>query len=669
MTTALEVQNAVDRFVTNEAKLNRIVNGLPDETISTDAGSTRTWSGIVDAAKIQISAAETFASAAMAAASILSPFVEAPDVASPFASIGQPELLKSIGGVAVTIPAGSYVRHIGRRSLDGLFRIAFAAIIGGTEKVWAGSTINPAGLGYIPAATYTGVVSIPIYTWTTDVGLPIGTFIGYAPVVFPAGGVSFGSFGSTYGATDGGALIVERMQPSEIDTANTDERVNRAQYSDDDRRGPAFPANMRGTYLDSIIQDYQIENGVPGRGYVLNVRSDMVGSTRRLHFGLTDTVRNKVVAIREIQLDRDFSADIPESLYLSGAALGRPINRTGLEYTGIGMTLFMRPGAVRFDQGATAYTGADYVLDTKRIWSPEETRQRILTGQGVRNKVRAIGSGGDYPTFKAAVDYLLSPTSMGGPTGTAPDDIRRDWFPFSDICTPSHQWTLQALPGLSEVMTALVPSGISYARGILLWMGLTFRLLPDTSIKGETTGGVTTYTFDINYGGRIIGQPGSLVWTDGATQAVHQDSGNALSIPTAANASDPLAGTPAFLIAGHFENVRFRGSAGGWSAGTDDLQDMTWKGVVFEATDSAGNPFSTHTSPNNKFAGMHRLDSCTFVGGTGRATFSTINTVVARHGVEFKNSDIGASNIISGGTGYVRIGKQPGLTYPSGMEP
>jgi len=441
--------------------------------------------------------------------------------------------------------------------------------------------------------------------------------------------------------------------------------ANTAIASNAVRRSP-YPLALQGTYLDLITDDLIIENGVPGRAYCVNVRSDTATSTRRLQISLYDTVRGTNVAYWARQETYDFASELPESIQLAGASLGGPISggSFGIEYTGTSATLFLNKANVRFDQGVTSYTTSASAVNVNRIWSPEETERRILDGEGARNKLRTFGPGGDFASLKLAVDSLFSTGVLASATGN-PDNIQRAWWPFSDLCTPAHQWTLQAMPGHSEVKPAVIPSGVGFARGILCWMGLTIRLRNDTQIKGETTGAVDTYAIDYNLGGRIIMEPGALIWSDSGV-AVHQDAANALSIPSVANAVDKTAGLVFFRIIGLIEGGRYKSNLQAWSCGVSDAQRIVFRRAVFETTGTGAN-WATHTSPSNVVPGYYEFDDVTLVGGNKTISLTTSNTVAARHGIRVTNSDV--TTVSSGGAGYIRIGKQPGLTYSATLEP
>jgi len=424
-----------------------------------------------------------------------------------------------------------------------------------------------------------------------------------------------------------------------------------------------FLSTVTDAYLRSIVDDIIIDNGVEGRTYVLNWRSDTVSSTRRLQFYLYDPVRGANVAIFSEQQNTDWSASVPESVYLSGASNGAP--RGDVEYVGLGCTIWLKPGTIDFSKGASSYTTtAAGGINPNRVWSPEETERRIVEGRGHRNKIKTFGPGGDYATLKAAVDALIKPT-LG-----APDDVQRAWWPYSNLCTPAHQWTLQAMPGHSEVKTPAIPPGVPYARGILTWMGMTIRLLADTQIKGETTGAVETYALDSNMGGRIIAPPTALIWSDGSV-AVHHDSKNDISIKSAANAADKMAGQQHFRIVTVVEGGWYKSNLQAWSCGASDGERFYFRPSVLETVDTGTANFTIHTSPSNVLPAYYEFDGITCKGGNKSFAFikSVGHTVAARHGVKVTNCDVTSISATASSTAFVRIGKQNGVTYAAEMEP
>lgn len=68
MTTATQVETAVDKLVLNSDRMDRIVNGGPDEVVTTDAGPVKSFSGLQAEAEIQIDAATDAADRAETAA-------------------------------------------------------------------------------------------------------------------------------------------------------------------------------------------------------------------------------------------------------------------------------------------------------------------------------------------------------------------------------------------------------------------------------------------------------------------------------------------------------------------------------------------------------------------------------------------------------------------------
>lgn len=643
------------------------ISGLLTVDFGTDEGDgegpafSNVTSGPLFNDRVMFDTAQVAAISAAAAAeatnrynnAVIRPFVTMPTSASSVTAQGAFAVTRiTINPLYPLGAANVMLRECGRRSSDSFFRAQIATYDGvSTSTVLAATNNNNA----LNATGYVGLMVLPLTAQAGNtLGIAAGTVIGEIEVDFGTG-ASFGSYATALTWAEG-ALIKSRIQTS---TAITEGLIKSAlqNYS-----ASPFLSTVNDDYLRTIVEDLVVDFGVQGRTYVLNYRSDTAGSTRRLQFFLYDPVRGANVAAWTDQKDYDWSSEVPESVYLSGAALGGIRSDYGIQYTGAGCTVFIKPGSVQFNKGASAFTTtAAGGINPNRVWSPEETERRIMNGQGLRNKLRTYGPGGDFASLKLAVDSLLKP-GLG-----SPDNVQRSWWPFSDLCTPAHQWTLQAMPGHSEVKPAVIPSGVGFARGILCWMGMTIRLRSDTVIKGERTGGVDTYAIDFNLGGRIIMDPGALIWADSGV-AVHQDAANALSVPSVANGADKTAGTQFFRIIGLLVGGRYRSTLQAWSCGISDGQRLVFRECIFETT-GTGTNWSTHTSPNNLTAGYYEFDDVTLVGGTKSISLVTSNPVVARHGIRVANSDVTSVNAADSGAGYVRLGKQPGVTYSIGLEP
>ncbi|MGQ3041121.1 MAG: hypothetical protein ACT6TH_15230 [Brevundimonas sp.] len=599
-------------------------------------------------------AAEDAQAVADGVAMTVTPFSEVPSAGSnALALISVKIFTKDADGVVVTIPDEVELRELQIYNTN-LFRIRLGEIGGAQFAREAGS-----GTAATLSAT-TGFLEVSLIEDSGSTGSntrEIGKALINLDAITPA------NFDGTNLEVP---LDARKLYQNSVEAANVETQIADAITEATAPQSPFLPS-VNDPYMEELVEDLIVDFGLAGRSYVPNWRSDTVGDERRLQFTLRDPIRGEDIASWSDSKDYDWSDEVPESVHLSGAAAGSP--NAGLEYVGTGCTLFLKPGAVDFTKGASSHTTVETGgINPNRVWSVEETKRRILEGRGVRNKVRTFGAGGDFETLKEAVDFLLKDSLI--PEGGTKDDIQRAWWPFSDLCTPAHQWTLQALPGHTEVKTPAIPAGVDYARGILCWMGLTIRLLSDTEIKGETTGGVQTYVFDYNLGGRIIAEPGALVWTDGAsTSAVHQDAQNVLSIPSEANASDPAAGLQHFRITGLIEGGTYRSVIFPWASGCSDGQYIRLKEPVFEVTDGSSANFLSHSSPDNLSPGFYDFDGVTLKGGSGSIALVTTDSVGARHGVRIANSAVNAVATSGTGEGWVRLGKQPGVTYDAGMEP
>lgn len=538
----------------------------------------------------------------------------------------------------------------------GRFRAQLATYDSDTEELTLFAATNNNNV--LIMAGVTGLVALPLRAQADNtLGIPAGTIVGEIEVNFGTG-AAFGVYAGKISWADG-ALINSRIQSS---TTVIDSLIETAlqNYSP-----TPFVSTVSDEYMKTIVEDIAIDFGIPGRTYVLNYRSDTAGSLRRLQFFLYDPIRGANIAIWGRQENYDWSSEVPESVYLSGAALGSV--RNDLDYTGTGCTIFIKPGSIEFDKGASSYTSTTAGgINPNRVWSTEETQNRILNGNGIRNKFITFGPGGNFASLKLAIESLFNKGVLSAALNN-PNNIHRAWWPFSDICTPAHQWTLQAMPGHTEILPAVAPAGVPYARGLLCWMGMTIKLRSDTVIKGETLNSLGTYAFDYNLGGRIICEPGAYIWSDSSV-AVHQDASNELSIPSEANENDLASGLLLFSITGLAEGGKYKSTQQAWSCGTSDGQRIIFKDCTFQV-DWAGQNLATHTSPENMFSGYYEFDSVTMIGGNKTISLVTSNPVVARHGIRVKNSDITRVSAGASNSGYVRLGKQPGVTYDAGLEP
>lgn len=104
MTTATEIQQTVARLVTNETRLDRIVNGGPDDVVATTGGPRKTWAGIERDAQVQIERAEVAADRAEQAAGDLDKLrVDATE------TIGRPAGVALVDGSATNRAQGFFV--------------------------------------------------------------------------------------------------------------------------------------------------------------------------------------------------------------------------------------------------------------------------------------------------------------------------------------------------------------------------------------------------------------------------------------------------------------------------------------------------------------------------------------------------------------------------------
>jgi len=447
-----------------------------------------------------------------------------------------------------------------------------------------------------------------------------------------------------------------------------------------DKTTNALVSTVTDPYLLALIDDIRVEGGVPGRTYVLQDQADTSGTDRRLGFFLYDPVRGAIVARNTIIRTGDWSADIPETIVISGANTGSV--RGDVEYVGLKVVISLKEGRADVVEWNRPYTGATDPavagIDPSRVMDVEEIERRTLTGDAVRKVFKTFGPGGDFATCDEAVESLLDYYDS-----VAKDDYQRAWEPLSRSCTVSNQVHLKAMPGYDDsaagtpgyadassasydppipagTITAQNPSGIK--RGIPMWPGLTIEFLADSVFTAKSG-----YLFDMNLGGRLIVPSGAVLATlDPANAVIHQDAANALSKNSAANASDPAAGQQHFRIIGSVTGGgTLRAATAPWNAGTSDGQRIVFDGPIFEVTGSGPN-MTSHDSPNAVNPGRYEFHNCTAKGGTGAFQFQTTNPVGPRHGILVSNCDVAT---VTGSAAFVRIGKQPGVAYSTEMEP
>ena len=401
------------------------VGGLYTEAMVTNAAQDATTNGLI-LTNTQLSYLTSSQSL----------FVTTPSATS---SVTVQGLLACVGiSIYPSYPLGDslvLVRECGRRSSDSFFRMQLATYDGVSAYTLLAATNNNNPIG---ASGYTGIYTFDLKAQSGNaLGIAAGTVIGQVQINFGTG-AAFGTYATSipYSA---GAVYNTRIQES---TAVTEQLIDTALLN---YTPSPFLTSVDNDYMRSIVDDIRIDFGVAGREYVLNVRSDTAGSTRRLTFFLYDPIREANIAIWARQASYDFASELPPSIYLSGAALGT--KRNDVEYVGTGCTIFINKDNIQFNKGVTTYTTpAQGGINSDRVWSVEQTKQAIMSGVGVKNTMVTFGPDGDFASLELAVNSLFS-TGVLSAAGDNPNNIQRAWWPFSDTCTPASQWTLQALPG------------------------------------------------------------------------------------------------------------------------------------------------------------------------------------------------------------------------------
>jgi hypothetical protein len=637
------------------------------------------------AAKVGAETAAGNAAATLARAS--QPFVTPPAGGSALLRLLDPQLwTESIDGKKINWPANLSVREIAADSNNRFrFRLGGGDTVGadGNYPQIGAESINAAAAGATsPGALNIGYSGLTpgtiLYLYASDdsLGVPQNTIIGTYRVSFD--GTTFGTyFPFAVFTAAAGLLVRTAVLPGESFVQNVTDiakDVVRLQAE-----GRWYEPTLQSTYIPQIIDDISVEFAVPEKGrYVLNVRTDRTPVNYRITLRLFDTVRQVVVAYRSRIESAPFN---PGVMYLSGASNGGILTAADggdpLEWTGAHATVWFSDDfldKVDWTFGASTFTTAANAIRVNRILTTEQVGEMIRTGRGIRNHIITVDASGDgdFETFKEAHDSLLDPGLAADP-----DDIQRAWWPLSQICTPSNQYEIRGKRGHTETKLPVVPDGVGFARGLLCWMGLTYRLPGGSTFTAQDADDLTTYFFDYNLGGRIIAESDTVIVAvdTNESSAVHQDQGGAITKPSVANEDDPSAGQLFFKIFGVMEGGLYRSPIQAYNAGVADGEDITFKGPVFETTGSGPN-FSSHNSPANAFPGRYTFEDVSLIGGTKTINLTNLpipaNPVVARHEIIVRNSDVTnvtASLDANGDCPFVRIGKQPGVTYSAALEP
>lgn len=610
------------------------------------------------------------AATAAAAAQLFVPFRHPDQLDAALQKVVDVELYETVDQVTLAWPEVVTLREFNQHP-DGRTRFRIAEFDGSAYTVLAReSKLTAVSINL--SATDVGIVTDqPFYAEGTALGVPAGTEVGR--IVFMNPGDGFGTYATTNADSVAG-LTKKRLFLS------TGER----QWVDTRAKNLIAQKRNRSPYVDTVIDEYLlgitddiwVEGGVAGRTYVARPLASVSGSNHTFGFQIYDPVRGALVAIKTMTKAYDWKAEIPDTFVISGAAQGSP--RPDVEYVGLKVTMFFKKDfrdLIAWDVPLPGLPNGPtdpvlYGIRPDRVMSVEEVGWRVHSGKGIRNREYTYGPGGDFATLKAATDSLLNYYADAIPDT---DDYQRAWEPMSHTCSTANQVYLKPMPGHTEDYDPPVPAGTitverpdGVKRGIAPWMGLTIELAPDTDLNSSDA-----YMLDYNLGGRIICPAGSLIRTASTTSAsIHQDAQNTLSKPSAANVNDPHAGQQHFRIFGSITGGgTIRATGFPFSGGTSDGQDIRIDGPVLEVTGSASSPnFNTHTSEGNARGGGYTLRNVTTKGGARSFNFqlSDGHTVAARHEVRVENCDVDS---VTGDAAFVRVGKQPSVTFDAALAP
>ncbi|MES2339605.1 MAG: hypothetical protein V4537_16055 [Pseudomonadota bacterium] len=583
----------------------------------------------------------------------LTPLMTAPIPGSGLERLGAGKFrLRAKNGAPITVPENLVVRELARDVVNRFrFRMGVHNVDTDEVVVVAAETTGPQTYDFCTG--YVGERPWPLYVRGAEgaaaFGVPADTELELWPIDWEAGG-PFGVYGALIPPAEG-RLNRARILPTET------ERSNIVAIADDIVPSVVFLDSVNDSYLANLVLDISIERGMPGRRYVLNYRTDRAGATRRMGWYLYDPVIGKDVAYREIQKNYDWSSEVPECVYLFAGSDGTPL----ADYTGIGVTIWLRPGAVEWTHPKTTRTTieAGGILASKVKCAAEIDWMIEI---GMARRILTVGATkGQFPTIEAAQRTLLTAPTMP-----------RAGFPFSDVATPSNQYKIVVVePHIEERPEQVVDQGggVLAGQGLLLWAGVILELRADTIYytRGSLARGGPL--IEASFGGKITGRGrlGQL----GYGYVLHLDAGgNRLAKP--ATVGPPIQHWyPVFDCDGPF--IYAGPDQSGWIVGmgaTDGQKVRFRNGAVWRNGTNAVAYIGLHTSANSVNPGEIVLENMRFndasVAGSGGALqLVTIDGHVVKHVVKVKGCDAGyvSANALGESAAFMRQGQFDGVAY------
>lgn len=606
----------------------------------------------------QLVEAQAYAVAAASSAGVLSPLLNTPAPDAAQSHLLELNLFEEINGVAIPWPANLQLREL---KVDPLFRMRIA-IGGGDVLDGDGAYPKIAGAAFdgtfeVAAGTTSGTL-FNLYATTGALGFSSGTVVGTYRVKSPATPFGAPPYAATVFPFADGALKRDRVLPSAVERSNY-ARAGRAATLP--FIGSPFLSTVTDPYLLALVEDVEIERGVPGRGYVFNYRSDTAGALRRLVFDLYDPVLGVIVASGGRQENYDWSGVAQPVMALMNTSFGTPY----ANYTGISVTVRLNVAALNFNKGATAHTTTALAgVKPSRVYSREVVRHNLRYGKA-RNQLTVGPPPCTHLTIQAAVESLMKDPM-------AP----RSAYPFSDLCTPSNQYEIVVVaPNHVEERVERVidhGGGLMIGVGIILWSGLTIRLRHDTRIWSNGSLAYGAPVFEMNHGGRIVGPITAVIENTGYGYAIHMDGGNTMSKSATIGEAEQY-----YQLVATIDGCTLKGSdanGGSWIIGrgiSDDEDIDIRNGAMFRTGVSTVAYLGMHTSPSCVRPGRIHLENMAFndnavVGSNGAVQLLKSNAATARHQLSMVNCKAGKiahGNSGGGNSGFVLLGRADGTIY------
>lgn len=589
-------------------------------------------------------AIETSVDAAAVYAGEIGPLIVAPDVDSALIKLLRVEFMTHAAGVDLAIPELITVREFANDALDRFrFRIAGFDGVATYTNLTMENPIGDGGGGFnMGSAGFGGLTRVDLYADGVALGVPNGTLVGYAWVLFD------GVFGTYYPFTTfpygEGGLQRDRTVPNLVWTTNVEAVL-------DDRmaeRGTLFRADATDDVLPRFLKDAVIGGLDPDDEPFWNYEMSLqAGPEYRVKLHLHSTkLGGAVVAIREIDQATDPALDHGSTLHLTNCAAG------GMLPGDVGATALVVVDWDGITLGASALTayvdaGATGIRPGK-IVAVAETRQRWLAPAmpSPAANVMAVGPTGDFPTLTgagSAWEYIEGPDF-------AP--YSRATYPGTDLFMPERPLIVRCIePGYDEQIVPFTADDVDQSP-LRLHHGLILHLPIQDQLIYMDAPGYGAPVAEMLFTAAIIGL-GQIEQRQGNAYTLHIDDGNAATVPYARQITTVIHGVTLRRLVSDASPV----------VGLGLSQD----GYLFfdaarleRGANAANGPFiGGHNSPGDVAPGVIHLRNVTsdIAGAAQMLSMNYSQPGTAKHIVIVENSDcprVTFANSYGLGGGWVR---------------